>query len=90
MTDTKTPVEVFKTTLTEQYRRLFLTPEYAYSASRCTPEALALKMTDGLLSGSANKDGDGIKLTCRALKIPYTYKGIRSFLTSTDTLQGGW
>lgn len=73
----------FETALTEAYRDLFANdPEYAYSASRCTPESLAAKMTAGLATGAANKDGEGIKRACRAMKIPHTYKAIRAFLTA--------
>ena len=69
--------------LTAQYRDLFANdPEYAYSAQRTTPEALAGKMTVGLAKGSANKDGLGIKRTCKALGIKYTYTAIRAYLTA--------
>lgn len=68
--------------LKSEYRKLFQTPEYSYSASKTTPEALALKMTEGLRSGQANKDGLGIRRTCKALKIKNTYQDIRDFLVS--------
>lgn len=71
----------FQTILTEQYERLFeQDPEYSFSASRTTPAALAEKMTAGLKKGSANKDGTGIKNTCKALGIKHTYQAIRAFL----------
>lgn len=54
--------------------------EYAYSAARTSPEALAEKMVNGLIFGNANKDGDAIKSTCKALKIKHTYKAIKAFL----------
>lgn len=72
--------ELFVHTLTAHYRRLFETAEYAYAAARTTPESLAEKMTAGLQAETANKDGDGIKATCRDLKIAYTYKAIRQYL----------
>ena len=53
--------------------------EYAYVKNRTTPKALAEKMTNGLLNRSANKDGEGIKRTCKALSIKYTFKAIQEF-----------
>ena len=73
--------EQFQATLETQYAALFAgDPEYAYSATHTTPAALAAKMTAGLISGSANKDGAGIKRTCKVLGIAHTYKAIRAFL----------
>jgi hypothetical protein len=72
--------ERFETVLAGQYRRLFETPDYALAAARYTPEALAAQMTAGLLDGTANKDGDGIKATCKALGINHTYKAIGAYL----------
>lgn len=81
-----TRIEQFQSILTEQYKNLFATdPEYSYSASRITPEDLARKMTTGLASGTANKDGEGIKRTCKILKINYTYKAIREFLATPNS-----
>lgn len=75
-----TQAQTFRDTLAAQYRELFKTAEYSYSADRMTPEALATRMTDSLKAGTANKNGDGIKRTCKALKIPYTYGAIWSYL----------
>lgn len=73
-------LEAFNARLALEYEELFRTdPEYAYSASKITPSALARKMTLGLDSGSANKDGEGIKRTCKHFKIAHTYKAIRAF-----------
>ena len=72
---------VFACALRAKYVNLFLIdPEYAYSAARTTPEALADKMTRGILDGSANKDGAGIRGVCRDFGIRPTYKAIREFL----------
>jgi hypothetical protein len=80
---TQVNLDAFCDQLEREYVRLFeCDPEYAYSAARITPAALARKMTLGLDSGSANKDGDGIKRTCKHFGIPYTYKAIRAFLTA--------
>ena len=73
--------EKFQNTLEARYEDLFKTDsEYAYSAKISTPKLLAAKMTLSLSTGSANKDGKGIKQTCKILGIPYTYVAITSFL----------
>jgi len=73
----------FIDTLTDAYRDLFANnTEYAYSAARITPEALALRMTNGLHTGAANKDGEGIKRACKACGIPQTYKAIQAFFSA--------
>jgi len=71
----------FYAILAGQYRTLFQTPDYAYAAARTTPDELARKMTCGLSAGTANKDGEGIKNTCKALGIPHTYKAIRAHIS---------
>ena len=38
------------------------------------------KMFAALMRHTANKDGKAIKLTCKKLDIPYTYKGINEYL----------
>ncbi len=73
----------FERELCKQYERLFADdPKYAFSASKCTPASLAAKMTGGLRDGSANKDGEGIKMTCKLLEVKYTYKAIQAYLKS--------
>lgn len=73
--------QAFADRLAIEYAELFNTdPDYAYSAARTTPTSLARKMTLGLASGTANKDGSGIQRTCRHFGIPHTYKAIRAFL----------
>jgi len=57
-------------------------PEYAYSASMTTPKALTEKMSNWLITGGANKDGDGIKHACKACGIKQTYKAISEYLKS--------
>jgi hypothetical protein len=80
---TQANLEAFNTQLEKEYERLFKEdPEYAYAASKTTPSALARKMTLGLDAGSANKEGEGIQRTCKALGVPHTYKGIRAFLSA--------
>ena len=65
------------------YMHLFeADPEYSYSASRITPKALAEKMSNGLITGDANKDGDGVKRACKACGIKQTYQAISEYLKS--------
>ncbi len=71
----------FRDALIDAYRDLFANdPDYAYSASRCTPESLADKMIPSLADGSANKDGKGIARACKVVGIKPTWKSIRAFL----------
>ena len=72
--------ERFKVFLVTTYAELFQTPDYAMAAARHTPESLAEKMIAGLIDGTADKDGDGIKRACRALGLKHTYKTIREYL----------
>lgn len=73
----------FYEVLAEHYRDLFTSDaDYTYAAQRTTPEDLARKMTLSLDAGTANKDGDGIKRTCKTLGIPHTYKAIRAYLSA--------
>ena len=55
-------------------------PEYARIAKQISAHDLAVKMTEGLMKGSASKDGRAIKSTCNALGIKYTYKAIADYL----------
>jgi hypothetical protein len=55
-------------------------PEYSYSAAVTTPQALASKMASYLMTGDANKDGEGIKRACKVCGIKQTYKAISAFL----------
>lgn len=73
--------ERFITVLTGQYEYLFTLPDYTMAAARTTPATLAEKMAAGLVDGSADKDGEGIKRTCKALGIKPTYKAIKAFIT---------
>lgn len=74
-------IQAFMEHLTLEYTELFKNdPDYSYSAFKISPIDLARKMTLGLDSGSANKDGKGIFNTCKFFGIKYTYKAIREFL----------
>ncbi len=41
---------------------------------------VAEKMAAAFRANTFNKDGIAIKVTCKRLKIPYTYKGINNYL----------
>ena len=68
--------------LTGQLERLFERPDYAAAAARHSPASLAAKLADGLVTGSASKDGDAIHITCKVLGVKHTYRDIKRFLTT--------
>ena len=80
MSDSRTNFGKFQAELEKQYTELFKTDEYAYTRTRHTPGSLAIIMSLSLKACTANKDGEGIKRTCKALGIPYTYKAIKAYL----------
>ena len=80
MSDSRTNYGKFLGQLELEYGELFKHPDYSVAARLHTPTTLAWKMTDGLEKGTANKDGEGIKRTCKALGIAYTYKAIAEYL----------
>lgn len=74
--------ERFQEELTKQYLALYeSSPEYAYVRRHITAYDLAEKMVEGLITGKANKGGEGIKRTCKALNLPFTSKAIKEFLS---------
>lgn len=78
---TQKNLDAFYEQLKKEYEILFeADPDYAYSKSKMTAGELARKMTLALDSGSGNKDGEGIKRTCKHFGINHTYKAIREFL----------
>jgi hypothetical protein len=77
----ETNYDRFTAALTKHYVTLFETDkEYAFAKVMGTPEKLALKMTRALYDGNANKDGEGIKRTCKELGIKQTYTAIKAYL----------
>lgn len=56
--------------------------DYAYSKAKTTPQALAAKMTEALITGDANHDGAGVRKACRAVGIKPTRTAIRTYLRS--------
>jgi hypothetical protein len=76
-----TNFEQFVAVLTDHYCQLFDNNEaYSVAKARYTPEQLAEKMALSLKNGAGSKDGDGIKRTCKALGVAYTYKAINAYL----------
>ena len=79
--ETRSNFDRFIAVYTAQLQHEFNTnPEYARVAKQISAHDLALKMTEGLMKGSASKDGRAIKSTCNALGIKYTYKAIAEYL----------
>lgn len=78
---TQANLDAFYEALKSEYETRFATdPDYAYSGRYTTPADLARKMTLGLDSGSANKNGAAVKAVCKRFRISHTYKAIRAFL----------
>jgi len=79
----QTRFDTFHRELTRHYRSLFANdPEYKYAAATRTPEEMARAMTLRLAAGTANKDGKGIKRTCKSLHIPHTYGAICEYINA--------
>ena len=72
--------ERFQAELTTHYKALIDTPDYKLAKERYTPEELAAKITAGLRNNTASKDGEGVKRTCKALGIKFTYGAIQAYL----------
>jgi hypothetical protein len=71
----------FESELTKAYEKLFATDKgYGYVARLHTPQSLAARMTAGLANNTADKDGDGIKMACKAVGIKHTWKEILPYL----------
>ncbi len=79
--ETSSNFDQFITIYTARLQHEFDTnPKYALVSKQISAHDLAAKMTEGLLKGSASKDGRAIKSTCKALGIKYTYKAIAEYL----------
>lgn len=73
----------FTNELEKAYAFLFKNDsQYASTAAQMTPRELAEKMTAAFLKGSANKNGSGVKIACKALGIKQTMKEISAFLNN--------
>ncbi len=71
----------FKAALVAAYSELFkISADYAYSASKTTPEILADRMFAAVLNGSANVTGSGFRMACKACGINHTGKAIDTYL----------
>jgi len=75
-------LEKFIAELTKQYAALYESDPATYSMAkaRYSPAALAEKMAMGLKKRDANKDGKGIKRTCKTLGVKHTYSAIETYL----------
>ena len=79
--ETNSNFDRFITVYAAQLQHEFDTnPEYALVSRQTSAHDLAVKMAEGLIKGSASKDGRAIKSTCKALGIKYTYKSIVEYL----------
>lgn len=75
--------ERFQIVLTGQYEHFHKhDARYAYVAQNLTPAQHAEKMVAALATHGADKDGDAVKATCKALGVKHTYKAIREFLAA--------
>jgi len=80
---TQINLDAFADRLEVEYKDLFANDaEYAYAASKTTPEVLARKMALSLDNATANKDGKAIQRACKHFNIQHTYKSIRAFLNA--------
>ena len=71
----------FVAELTKEYADRFQNdPEYAYSAAKITPLALAVKMSNGVIEGTASF-GPALKSVCRRMRINPTFKAMRATFT---------
>lgn len=76
----QTNKERFVTVYTEQLREHYKNDTLWHQHLKGTIEELAVRMTDGLPLGRANKDSVPIKNTCKVLGIKHTYKALKEFL----------
>lgn len=75
--------KLFREALVVAYRDLFDSdPDFAWVRSRMTPEALADKMLDAMIFGTANHTGLGFRRACKAVGIKHTRAAIRAYLAS--------
>ncbi len=73
----------FHAALVAAYTDLFSTSkDYAYSASKLTPEQLADRMLAASIAGTVNHSGEGMKRACKACGIPHTRKALLAFVAN--------
>jgi hypothetical protein len=79
--------QMFFGALKTAYTGLFASdPAYAYSASKCTAVEMAEKMLIAAIAGTANTNGQGFAMACKACAIPHTKKSIAAFLGSASPI----
>jgi len=76
--------EVFTSELEKVLAVYFKTPHYAHAMRMTTPPELARRTTEGLITGTASKDGPAVKSTCKRLGIRPTYAAIKAYLLEEE------
>ncbi len=72
---------LFADALRNAYAELFATDaDYAYSASKTTPEGLADRMVNAFITGSGSHTGKGVQMACKACEISHTAKAVFEFV----------
>ncbi len=77
-------VGVYEKALTQMVQKY--PNEYGYSVSDVP--GVVKKMKIGFENGTYNRDGRAIKLTCKMLRIPYTYSGINGYFVDGELTEG--
>lgn len=77
-----TNIEKFEEELVKQYTYLFKNDSgYDFVKNGMTSAKLANRMIHALLNKTGNKEGTGVRNTCKVLKIKHTYEAIYCFLS---------
>lgn len=66
--------------MADMFKQDWHKPEYDRASAIHTPEGFAAMMVDGLLKGTASKDGPIVRRCLAALGIKPTYKAIKLYL----------
>lgn len=72
--------ETFLRTYKEELNKEVLKKPEDYNWPISQVNEIAEKMTNSLAKGTANKDSNAIRRTCKYLNIKYTYDAIRTYL----------
>lgn len=79
--------QMFFGALKTAYAGLFASdPAYSYSASKCTAVEMAEKMLMAAIGGTANTNGQGFAMACKACAIPHNKKSINAFLQTVTAI----
>ena len=74
--------ETFKQVYTEELTKAVRDNPKEYAWPIENVPVVVDKMMAALVAGTANKDGQAIKATCKRLGIKYTYKGIKEYFAA--------